>query len=176
MLHQAIPRKKAIVLLCFGGSYATFIALLSILMRPTQIAPSCSSPQDLFHKTPSIMFGLSVVLLVALVVVLQTATYWKLWKQQKMAVGAVGANTGRNRMYRRAMITSTLIATAFLIGWLPFSISILVFHWSNINEDTLAPAIRVGATLWLLQSFCNPIIFKLRNSNMEFRLWKRCLN
>ncbi len=110
-----------------------------------------------------------------MVVILQAATYWKLWKQQQVAVGP-GTSTGRNRMYRRAMVTSSLVASAFLIGWLPVHTCVLLFHWSSIDEETMNTIIRAVSTLGFLQSFSNPIIFKVRNSSMEFKLCRRCGN
>ncbi len=174
MLHQALSKKKAIFLLCFGWLYAAIMTLLALLMHHPNQANGCLGPPNSFHKIPITLAAVSVIILVVLVVMLQAATYRKLWKQQQMAVGP-GTNMGRNRMYRRAMITSTLVATAFLIGWLPLSISVLLFHWSNIDEKTMDTTIRAVAILGLLHSLSNPIIFKVRNSSMEFRFWRRCV-
>ena len=176
MPHQALSKKKAIVLLCFGWAYGFCMALMCMFMPHAYQMYDCTSLYALFHKVPMTMYALSVMSLSALVIILQLTTYWKLWKQWRMAVGSVAENRGRNRIYHRAMITSCLIAACFVIGWLPSSISLLLFHWSNIDKKTLDTTFNVLSTLGLLQSLCNPIIFKIRNSNMEFRLWRRCLN
>ncbi len=175
MLHRALGRKTVIVLLCSGWLYTAFIGLLGLLMPRPQQGSSCLAPHLSFHKIATTLAAASVIMLVFLVVILQTATYWKLLKLQRMAVGP-GTNTGRNRMYRRAMVTSSLVATAFLIGWLPLSTSVLLFHWSNIDEETMNTIIRAISILGFLQSFSNPIIFKVRNSSMELKLCKRCGN
>ncbi len=176
MPHQALSKNKAIVLLCSGWLYGFCIVVLYMLMPHKYEGYDCATMFALIHKIPMTIYALSVLFLSALIIILQAATYWRLWKQQQMAVGSVIANTGRNRLYRRAMITSSLIAICFLIGWVPFSITFLRFHWSNIDRKTLNTTIWSLGTLAVLQSFSNPLIFKLRNSNMEFRVWKRCLN
>ncbi len=172
LLHQALSRKKTIVLLCFGWLYPAFIGSLAFLMPHPYRGSDCPAPHHAFHKIAITLAAVSVIVLVVLVVILQTATYWKLWKQQRMTVGP-GTNTGRNRMYRRAMVTSSLVATAFLIGWFPLHISVLLYHWSNIDEETMDTIIRVISILGFLQSLSNPIIFKVRNSSMEFKLCRR---
>ncbi len=176
MPHQALSKNKAMVLLCSGWAYGFCIGMLCMLIPYRYEGYDCTSVLALFHKIPITIYALSVLFLSALIIILQAATYWRLWKQQQMAVGSVITNTGRNRMYRRAMITSSLIATCFLIGWLPFSITFLRFHWSNIDRETMNTTIWALGTLGVLQSFSNPLIFKLRNSNMEFRVWRRCVN
>ncbi len=164
MPHQALSKKNTIVLLCFGWAYGSCIALLCMLTPHKYEGYDCSSIYALFHKIPMTIWAISVLFLSALIIILQMATYFKLWKQQRMAVVSAAANTGRSRIYRRTMVTSCLIATCFLIGWLPTLISLLLFHWSsNIDEETMNTTIRGLSTLRLLQSFCNPIIFKLRN-------------
>ncbi len=175
MLHQAISKKKAIILLAFGWLYSAFIALLSLLMPHTNKDRSCLSPHDSFNKMAVTFGAVSLISLVGLVVTLQTATYWKLSKQQRMAIESGISNTGRNRMYRRAMITCSLVATCYLIGWLPLSISTLLYHWPNLDKETLAHLLKILPTLGIIQALCNPIIFKVRNSSMELKPWN-CFN
>ncbi len=76
----------------------------------------------------------------------------------------------RNMMYRRAMVTSSLITTSFLIGWFPTMAAFLLYDWSDVDKEKTADATRILGTLGLLQSFCNPIIFKLRNRDFRFGL------
>ncbi len=166
MLHQVLSKKKAIILLCIGWLYSAAIALFHILM-PHAYEGDCFSTPDLFDKIPVTIWALSVIGLIALVAMLHLATYWKLWKRQQMAIGSVISNTGRNRMYKRTMVTSSMVATAFLIGWLPFMISILLDAWSNIDGGNSQHAYKFLSTLSILQSFCNPMIFKLRNRDFK---------
>ncbi len=174
MLHNVLSKKKAVILVCCGWFYSIFIVLLHVFIQASSENVQANSTQDcfkvdaLFHKIPSTIFAISVICLVAMVAILQTMTYWKLWKRQQMAIGSIVSTNGMTRMYKRAMVTSSLIATAFLIGWLPFTISVLLNNWSNVNEEKSQQISSIIATLGIIQSFCNAIIFKLRN--MDYKL------
>ncbi len=48
---------------------------------------------------------------------------------------------------------------------------LLIYEWSNVDRQTLEKANQIVCTLGVLQSFANPIIFKLRN--MDIKICRR---
>ncbi len=184
MLNDIISQKKAVILVCIGYGYSASISLPHVLIAPEDYKTdpenySCFKPLNLFHKITNTIWAGSVICLVNVVVMLQMATYFKLWKRQQMAIGSNMSNNGRTRMYKRAMVTTSLIATAFLVGWLPVLVCILIADWSSIDQEKTLQVTSIFATLGVIQSCSNAIIFKLRNMDLkqctQIRIIK-CLN
>ncbi len=160
--------------------YSIGLALLWVLMPegsiPTNQDQACLTPEILFHKAPKTIFSITVIVMLVLIVSMQLLNFLKLWKRLQMSIGSVPSGpvpvaTGRNRIYKRAMVTSSMIATAYLIGWLPCMICMIIYDWSNVDKETLENALQILGVLGALQSFANPIIFRLRN--MDIKICRR---
>ncbi len=178
--EHVLPLKTAVCLVCGGWLYSALIALLFAIVPPKNVdghnQNECFVLIDLFHKIPRALFAVSVISLGSLIVILQMATYWKLWKQQRTQIGDVSAsnhgNIARNKLYKHAMTTSSLIAAAFLVSWVPILTLILVTDWSPyIDESKFRNVVYSMGALGVAQAFSNAIIFKLRN--MKFALCTR---
>ncbi len=173
MLNDIISEKKAVILVLIGYGYSTSISLPHVLIAPEDYKTdpakySCHKLHNLFDKVTSTIWAGSVICLVNMVVILQMATYFKLWKRQQMVIGSNNmSNNGRTRMYKRAMVTTSLVATAFLIGWQPLLVCALVAEWSSIDQEKSLQVTSILATLGIIQSCSNALIFKLRNMDLK---------
>ncbi len=85
------------VVMCLGWGYSISIAVLYSIIAPASdhTCDVCYLSDNLVDKVFKTIFAVSVIWLVILVVVLQMATYFKLWKRQRMAIRSVISNNGR---------------------------------------------------------------------------------
>ncbi len=172
--EHVLPLTTAVCLVCGGWLYSLLLALLLAFIPPENPGANqgdeCYLVGDLFHKVPRSLFEVSVIAIGCLIISIQTATYWKLWKQQQTPIGEVSAsNNSRNKLYKRAMTTSSLIISAFSLVWLPLMIFALVVDWSKyIDQHEARQVIRSLGVLGIGQAFSNAIIFKLRNMKFAF--------
>ena len=73
------------------------------------------------------------------------------------------------------MTMSTFIAIGFTIGWLPITVSSLIYDWTAYNTEFTEKIVRDSYLLCILQSFSNAIIFRVQNKNiLEYLRSKVC--
>ncbi len=172
---DVLPLKTGVCLVAGGWLYGALLGLLLAFIKPEQPLNAKQGNECLlvsFYKVPLALFAATVIGLGTLIVIIQIATYRKLWQRLHTQIGDVSAsnhgNIARNKLYKRAMTTCSMIAAAYLFSWLPLMMFVLSIHWSNIDVEKSGNVLRFFGILGIGQAFCNAIIFKLRNTKCAF--------
>ncbi len=162
ILSQDIAKKCVAA----GWIYSITIALLMILLVPENIEEcpmqtnACLPTSDYYMKTRAVV-ALSNLGIILGVTIIQILSFYKLRKRLNNSVACM-TNPGLNKLFKRAITKSALVAIAFSIGWAPLSITIILYDWSNLGPVVLGRAMRYLFVLGFVQGFCNAIIFRAK--------------
>ncbi len=149
-----------------GWIYSATIALLVAFLIPgnKQLRPTntCLLGDSGYNAVIRKIAALSILGIILAVAIIQFMTFSKLQKRLHNSVGPV-TNQGLNRLFKRAMTKSALIAIAFSIGWAPICMRIILVDWSIQNPFVSKEVIPFLMALASLQGFCNAIIFRAKH-------------
>ena len=163
-----------------GWIYSTTIGLLLAFLTPgnkTLYPSDTCLPTDLgFTAVSRTISSLSILGIILAVAFIQFMTVYKLQKRLNNSIGPV-TNQGLNRLLKRAMTKSALVALTFSIGWGPLGITYILFDWSNMDPFVLEKVIYYLGRLAFLQSFCKAVIFRAKylKSHKLFTYIRRCV-
>ncbi len=170
LLEAVMTRMRAILLITFGWAYGIILILICILF------PRSEDPYKVGFKCerkaiPMTLVALSGLFIICSIITIQIQTLFILKSRLNEARGNDGRSalvtrisTGRIRLYKRAMGTSGMIGLVYVIGWMPLFVVYTINAWSLGDKDivdTVLPKFVILA--FILQSFSNAIIFRLRN-------------
>ncbi len=169
MLDAILSPTTAIKSVMAGWIYSVIIALLMVFLIPenTEDCPTQNTARSCLLMTPDYnittrtVVAISVLGMILAVVLIQILTSYKLHKRLNNSVGCM-TNQGLNKLFKRAMTKSALVATAFSVGWAPVFTAVLLYDWSNLDPLMLERAIPFLFVLGILQGFCNAIIFRFK--------------
>ncbi len=168
MLDAILSPSTATKCVAAGWIYTTMVALLMVFLIPGEIdecpAQTNTCPpitSDYYIKTRTIvaLVNLGIILGVAII---QFLSFYKLHKRLNNSVGCV-TNQGLNKLFKRAMTKSVMIAIAFSLGWAPLFITIMLYDWSNLNSMMLEKVLPFLFVLGFLQGFANTIILRFKH-------------
>ncbi len=152
-----------------GWIYSATIALLMAFLIPEneKLCPinTCSLTDSGYNKVARTIALLSILGIILAVAIIQFLTFSKLQKRLNNSVGPV-TNQGLNRLFKRAMTKSALVAITFSIGWGPVCLTTLLNDWSIQSPFVSKKVLPVLLTLAFLQGFCNAIIFRAKHLKM----------
>ena len=162
ILSQSIAKK------CVAAAwiYSITMALLIVFLVPENIEEcpvqtnACLPTSDYYTKTRVVM-ALSILGIILGVTIMQTLSFYKLRKRLKNSIACM-TNPGLNKLFKRAITKSALVAIAFSIGWAPISITVILYDWSDLDPLMLGRAMRFMLVLGFMQGFCNAIIFRAK--------------
>ncbi len=162
ILSQSIAKK------CVAAAwiYSITMALLIVFLVPENIEEcpvqtnACLPTSDYYMKTRVVM-ALSILGIILGVTIMQILSFYELRKRLKNSVACM-TNLGLNKLFKRAITKSALVAVAFSIGWAPICITVILYDWTNLDPLMLGRAMRFMLVLGFMQGFCNAIIFRAK--------------
>ncbi len=167
-MSQSIARKCVAT----GWIYSIIIALLNIFLTSengeflsTEINTCLQIMSPSYNVLARTLLALSILSAILGVAIIQFLTFWKLRKRLNNSIGCVN-NQGLNRLFKRAMKKSALVAAAFSIGWGPGLMLMVITDWSNLNQLEYRRVVRVMTVSFVLaffQGFCNAVIFRAKH-------------
>ncbi len=170
LLESVMTRTTAKRSVCAAWVYSVGIGLLLAILEPDGDLQPNNSVSCYFNRFASTMWRGSIIILIILIVYVQVINYQVLRQRLNMATEILNLSQGKIKLYKRAMKTCTMIAIAFLIGWLPVAIGSLLFDWLPSYRAVLIEINHYFRILFILQGFSNVVIFRMRN------LYPRILN
>ncbi len=178
MLDAILSQRTAIKSVAAGWMYSITIALLMAFLIPDNAGERLAQTSSCLLMTPAYdirartLIASSILGMILAVVIIQLLTFYKLHKRLNNSVGCV-TNQGLNKLFKRAMTKSAMVAGAFSIGWGPSNVMIILYDWSNLDLLMLEKIIPFLFALGILQGFCNAIIFRFKHIK-EFIQKKIC--
>ncbi len=151
-----------------GWIYSTIIALF-IAFPPPQNNETCPQKACLpvivnseYNKVARTGSAISILALILAVTAIQFYTFWRSRKRLKCSVGCA-TNQGLNRLLKRAMKKSVLVALAFSIAWGPVGIMIILSSWTDLDELALRKVLPFLNVIVFFQGFSNALIFRAKH-------------
>ena len=157
-----MTRHTACKLVCGAWAYSIVLGLPLVLLESNGDLQHNSKLSCYFNKIASSAWRISIMIVTVAIILIQVSTYNSLKERLHGALN-LRLSLGKIRLYRRAMITSALIAIAFCIGWLPIAIASLMFDWLPDSRDAIVEVNMYFRILFILQGFSNGIIFCLKD-------------
>ncbi len=178
-----MTRMRAILLIILGWTYGTILVIIIIIF------PRSEDPYKVGFKCerkaiPLTLVAMPGLFIICSIITIQTQTLLILksrlneaTRNDRQPALVTRISTGRIRLYKRAMGTAGMIALVYVIGWMPLFVVYTINAWSLGDKDmvdTVLPKFVIVA--FILQSFSNAIIFRLRNLDKSFFKWCRRKN
>ncbi len=172
MLESVMTRTRAKLLIFIGWLYCILLAV-ALILSPLGDDPLIMRCQR--HAIPQTVLGVSGVSLIISLLIIQVKTLLVLKERTRSAGAQPGhrsITTGRLRLYKRAMGTTVTIALVYTIAWLPvltlYTLNALSIGNKEIIQELLA---RCSFVAFVIQSFANAFIFRLKNLNKSCFTW-----
>ena len=166
LLDVVLSTSTAKTYVAAGWIYSATIALLVALLIPEneKLSPinTCLLRGSGYNKVTRTVALLSILGIILAVAIIQFTTVLKLQKRLNNWVGPV-TNQGLNKLYKRAITKSALVAIAFSIGWGPVCITTISLDWSIQSPFVSEKVVPILFALAFLQGFCNAIIFRAKH-------------
>ena len=175
LLEAVMTRMRAILLIILGWTYGTILVIIIIIF------PRSEDPYKVGFKCerkaiPLTLVAMPGLFIICSIITIQTQTLLILksrlneaTRNDRQPALVTRISTGRIRLYKRAMGTAGMIALVYVIGWMPLFVVYTINAWSLGDKDmvdTVLPKFVILA--FILQSFSNAIIFRLRNLDKSF--------
>ncbi len=164
----AIKCVIAAVIYCIGTtSFIMFYGASS--ERLQQEDYTCDFLNEAFSPSSRRVYGLTIIMICILIAIFQVSTFRILQKRLNLRVAPDGhdtvgnRNNSLNKLYKKALKNSTLIAIAYMVGWLPVSLVLSLFDWQLLDRETLVDLGFGFAPLTLIQAICNALIFRAKH-------------
>ncbi len=178
-----MTRKRAKLLMAIGWTFAIILSFTDLLF-PNQEDPYKVGIKCERNKIPTTLLALTGLIITCSIMGVQIQTVLILWNRLHDAPGhpqsatstgrARLLSTGRARLYKRA-ITACMIGGVWSIGWAPLLVVCMLNAWSLGDKDTLDTILpKFVIVAYILQSFSNAAIFRLRNLDKSWFICRWC--
>ncbi len=167
LLDVVLSERTARRLVAIGCIYSILIALMMVFINPANNVQcptgSCVPTTSQYSIGARTAFAVSVLLIIVGVTIVQIMALYKLRRRLNNAVGTIHAGQGLNRLYKRAMTKSALVAIAFTVGWGPPFVMLILSEWANIDQNLVNTMLPYLYMLGMIQGCCNAIIFRAKH-------------
>ncbi len=183
LLEVVLSKITAWILVSIAWVYSGVVGILVIFLKPStsETNSNCIYNSDMFHRGPKTLWAASNITVVLIITLIQIKSVYKLRRRLCVSIASARFNgsvqfndighgntrPGLNILYKRALMTSGLVALGYTVGWLPATIGLVLHDWSSLDQAKVGQVSQALFTLSVLQGFCNAIIFRFRHQDYK---------